>query len=118
LVDKKNRIFSQFLTAVNQYKTSRDVSALQDGKKRLETDRADINTKLTNAIAVFKEEGQNVYDKAQDLLRYEKAIMDSLDGYITSVQKSQQKSASPEDTQFTQKVTDARTRSESILASL
>uniref|UniRef100_A0A7I4YJB4 Dolichyl-diphosphooligosaccharide--protein glycosyltransferase subunit 1 n=1 Tax=Haemonchus contortus TaxID=6289 RepID=A0A7I4YJB4_HAECO len=118
LVDKKNRIFSQFLTAVNQYKTSRDVSALQDGKKRLETDRADINTKLTNAIAVFKEEGQNVYDKAQDLLRYEKTIMDSLDGYITSVQKSQQKSASPEDTQFTQKVTDARTRSESILASL
>ncbi|RCN32506.1 ribophorin I [Ancylostoma caninum] len=55
---------------------------------------------------------------AQELLRYEKTIMDSLDGYITSVQKSQQKSASTEDTQFTQKVNDARTRSESLLASL
>ncbi|KAK6028631.1 ribophorin I [Ostertagia ostertagi] len=118
LVDKKNRVFSQFLTAVSQYKTTRDVSALQDGKKQLETDRADINAKLTNAIATFKEEGQEIYDKAQELLRYEKAIMDSLDGYITSVQKSQQKSASAEDTQFTQKVTDARTRSESLLASL
>ncbi|KAK5965802.1 Dolichyl-diphosphooligosaccharide--protein glycosyltransferase subunit 1 [Trichostrongylus colubriformis] len=118
LVDKKNRVFSQFLTAVSQYKTSRDVSALQDGKKRLETDRAEINAKLTNAVTTFKEEGQEVYDKAQELLRYEKAIMDALDGYITSVQKSQQKSASPEDTQFTQKVNDARSRSEALLASL
>ncbi|VDL66688.1 unnamed protein product [Nippostrongylus brasiliensis] len=44
--------------------------------------------------------------------------MDALDGYITTVQKSQQKSASAEDTQFTQKVTDARLRSEALLASL
>ncbi|KAK6040689.1 ribophorin I [Cooperia oncophora] len=63
LVDKKNRVFSQFLTAVSQYKTSRDVSALQDGKKRLETDRNEINAKLTNAIATFKDEGQDIYDK-------------------------------------------------------
>lgn len=56
--------------------------------------------------------------QAQELLKYEKTIMDSLDGYITSVQKSLQKSASTEDTQFTQKVNDARTRSESLLASL
>lgn len=44
--------------------------------------------------------------------------MDSLDGYITCVQKSQQKSASAEDTQFTLKVTEARLRSEAIMASL
>ncbi|VDM72443.1 unnamed protein product [Strongylus vulgaris] len=118
LVDKKNRVFTQFLNAVNQYKTSRDVTALQDGKKKLETDRADINGKLSAALATLKEDSQESYDKAQELLRYEKSIMDSLDGYITIVQKSQQKSASTEDTQFTQKVTDARTRSESLLASL
>ncbi|KIH42674.1 hypothetical protein ANCDUO_27339, partial [Ancylostoma duodenale] len=29
LVDKKNRTFSQFLNAVSQYKSSRDVTALQ-----------------------------------------------------------------------------------------
>ncbi|KIH69235.1 ribophorin I [Ancylostoma duodenale] len=118
LVDKKNRTFSQFLSAVSQYKSSRDVTALQDGKKKLEADRADVNGKLTTAIASLKEDSQDSYDKAQELLRYEKTIMDSLDGYITSVQKSQQKSASTEDTQFTQKVNDARTRSESLLASL
>ncbi|RCN37673.1 ribophorin I [Ancylostoma caninum] len=118
LVDKKNRTFSQFLIAVSQYKSSRDVTALQDGKKKLEADRADVNGKLTTAIASLKEDSQDSYDKAQELLRYEKTIMDSLDGYITSVQKSQQKSASTEDTQFTQKVNDARTRSESLLASL
>ncbi|CAJ0600819.1 unnamed protein product [Cylicocyclus nassatus] len=118
LVDKKNRIFTQFLNAVNQYKTSRDVSVLQDGKKKLETDRADINGKLSSALATLKEDSQESYDKAQELLRYEKSIMDALDGYIASVQKSQQKSASAEDTQFTQKVTDARARSESLLASL
>ncbi|ETN78503.1 ribophorin I [Necator americanus] len=118
LVDKKNRTFSQFLNAVSQYKTSRDVTALQDGKKKLETDRTEVNGKLTTAIAALKEDCQESFEKAQELLKYEKSIMDSLDGYITSVQKSQQKSASTEDTQFTQKVAEARTRSEALLASL
>ncbi|KHJ81138.1 hypothetical protein OESDEN_19176, partial [Oesophagostomum dentatum] len=84
LVDKKNRVFSQFLNAVNQYKNSRDAAALQDGKKKLETDRADINGKLSTALATLKEDSQEAFDKAQELLRYEKTIMDSLDGYITS----------------------------------
>ncbi|VDK78430.1 unnamed protein product [Cylicostephanus goldi] len=63
LVDKKNRVFTQFLNAVNQYKTSRDVSALQDGKKKLETDRADLNGKLSSALATLKEDSQESYDK-------------------------------------------------------
>ncbi|KAJ1346200.1 hypothetical protein KIN20_000930 [Parelaphostrongylus tenuis] len=118
LVDKKNRVFSQFLDAVSQYKSTRDVSELENGKKRLEADRADINKKLTSAIETLKEDCQKTFDKAQELLKYEKAIVDALDGYIGSVQKSQQKSASTEDTQFIQKVTEARARSESVLASL
>lgn len=118
IVEKKNRVFSQFLNAVNQYKTSRDVSVLQDAKKELENDRADVNNKLSKALSTLKEEGQEVFDKAQELLRYEKLIMDSLESYIASVQKSQQKSASTEDTQFAQKVSDARLRSEALIASL
>ncbi|VDM57883.1 unnamed protein product, partial [Angiostrongylus costaricensis] len=59
-----------------------------------------------------------LFANAQELLKYEKPIVDALEGYIASVQKSQQKSASSEDTQFSQKVTEARMRSESVLASL
>lgn len=118
VVEKKNRVFSQFINAINQYKTSRDVSVLQDAKKELENDRTDVNNKLSKALSTLKEEGQEVFDKAQELLRYEKPIMDSLEGYIASVQKSQQKSASAEDTQFAQKVSDARLRAEALIASL
>lgn len=118
LVDKKNRVFSQFLDAVTHYKVTRDLTELQYGKKKLECDRADINNKLTTAIGALKDDCQKTFDKAQELLKYEKAIVDSLEGYIGSVQKSQQKSASSEDTQFNQKVTEARMRSESVLASL
>ncbi|EPB80392.1 ribophorin I [Ancylostoma ceylanicum] len=67
LVDKKNRAFSQFLNAVSQYKSSRDVTALQDGKKKLEAERADANGKLTTAIASLKEDSQDAYDKASEL---------------------------------------------------
>ncbi|VDL68957.1 unnamed protein product [Nippostrongylus brasiliensis] len=63
LIEKKNRVFSHFLNAVTQYKTSRDAAVLQDGKKKLEADRTEINGKLTNALASLKEEGQDVYEK-------------------------------------------------------
>ncbi|KAE9414613.1 hypothetical protein Angca_009320 [Angiostrongylus cantonensis] len=118
LVDKKNRLFSQFLDAVTHYKSTRDLSEIENGKKKLEAGRVDINNKLVSAIDALKVDCQKTFDKAQELLKYEKPIVDALEGYITSVQKSQQKSASSEDTQFSQKVTEARMRSESVLASL
>ena len=57
-------------------------------------------------------------EKAAELLKYDKAVCDSVENYIKAVEKSTTKTAGPEEQQFVNKVKDARIRADNVLASI
>ncbi|CAD6194861.1 unnamed protein product [Caenorhabditis auriculariae] len=103
-VDRKQKLYSKLTEAAANYKQSRDSSLLAEAKKAFESGRTTANEKLSALLASLKKD-KNLAGQGPRTAEIRR-------------QKSQQKSAGPEETQFTKKVEESRYRADSILGSL
>ncbi|CAI4221046.1 unnamed protein product [Auanema sp. JU1783] len=116
LIDKKQHLYTVFINDTNEFKSTGDEEILKNAKKALDTNRNSVNGQIQSTLNSLKALSESTYEKATDLLRYDKIVLDNVDGYLSVLVKSQQKSG-VEDVVL-KKVSDARIRADAILSSL
>ncbi|EFO85295.1 hypothetical protein CRE_24693 [Caenorhabditis remanei] len=118
-VDSKQAAYDALIDAAQHYKSTKDEAELQEAKKIFNETRNQENSNLTDKISALKTDvGIAAAEKAAELLKYDKAVCDSVENYIKAVEKSTTKTAGPEEQQFVNKVKDARIRADNVLASI
>ncbi|CAP26595.1 Protein CBG05717 [Caenorhabditis briggsae] len=118
-VDSKQAAYDSLIDAAQQYKSTKNESDLHEAKKEFNEARNEANAKLTEKIAELRTgAGNAAAEKASELLKYDKATFEAVDSYLKAVEKSTTKTAGSEEQQFANKVKDARSRADNVLASL
>lgn len=64
-VNKRLCLYRLFDEAVNKYKQTRDISALNSGKKSLETEHKTLTSEIASLQSKLKTEGSDLCDKVR-----------------------------------------------------
>ncbi|XP_012511465.1 PREDICTED: dolichyl-diphosphooligosaccharide--protein glycosyltransferase subunit 1 [Propithecus coquereli] len=74
LVNKRIGLYRHFDEAVNRYKQSRDVSALNSGKKGLETEHKALTSEIALLQSRLKTEGSDLCDRVSDIQKLDAQV--------------------------------------------
>uniref|UniRef100_A0A8R1DFK8 Dolichyl-diphosphooligosaccharide--protein glycosyltransferase subunit 1 n=1 Tax=Caenorhabditis japonica TaxID=281687 RepID=A0A8R1DFK8_CAEJA len=121
-VDAKQNAYSDLISAAQAYKSNKDEAKLSSARDVFSETRSYYNNKLTEKINGMKKndsnQNQNIAEKSSELLKYDKSAFEAVESFVKAVEKSTSKSAGQEEQQFASKVKEARSRADSILASI
>ncbi|CAB3406249.1 unnamed protein product [Caenorhabditis bovis] len=117
-VESKNEAYESLVAAALDYKGTRDEEVLNTARKRLAEIRNEMNEKLNETIKVLKTDASKSAEKAAELIKYDKAVFELTDKYLTAVEKNTSKSGCEEERMYAKKLKECRSRADALLAGL
>ncbi|KAM8930812.1 dolichyl-diphosphooligosaccharide--protein glycosyltransferase subunit 1 [Pelodytes ibericus] len=74
LVNKRLRLYRHFDEAINKYKQSRDISAVNSGKKTMETEHKNLTNEIASLQSKLKAEGSDLCDKVAEIQKLDSQV--------------------------------------------
>lgn len=85
--DRRSALYQSYDDAINKFKSSKDLSAFQSGRKKIDADYKQLSQQIQNLQAQLKTEGSDASDKVVELEKLDKQYKEQIGLAITSAEK-------------------------------
>jgi len=85
--DRRSALYQSYDDAINKFKSSKDLTAFQASRKKIDGDYKQLTQQIQNVQAQLKTEGSDASEKVGDLQRLDSQYKEQIGLAITSAEK-------------------------------